>query len=338
MHRTRRPLLVLVALVVALALLAAGCGGGGGGSGSLPKNAIAKVGDVTIARAELNEQFDRARRSYKLQKRDFPKAGTAEYGNLQNRIVQSLVQQAELKQKAKELGVTVTDAQVKQRIDQYKQQSVGGSDAKYRKQLAAYGLTPADAEELFRSQLLSNGVYDKVTADVKVTEKELRDYYAAHKSQYTQPETREVQHILVGSRALAQQILQKLRAGASFDKLAKRYSTDTSNKDQGGRMTIQRGQTVPPFDKAAFSMKTGALAGPVKTQYGWHVIRALGDVQKAKTQSFAAVKESIRQQLLTEKRGKEIQQWVKEVQKQFAGVTAYAPGFAPPQATATATG
>src|SRR3954452_12024757 len=91
-------LLVLVCLLAALGVLVAGCGGGGGGG--VPSDAIARVGDQTIARAKLENLIQRAQRSYKLQKRAFPKAGTPDYLLLQQQYVTALVNEAELEQKA----------------------------------------------------------------------------------------------------------------------------------------------------------------------------------------------------------------------------------------------
>ena len=89
------------------------------------------------------------------------------------------------------------------------------------------------------------------------------------------PKTREVRHILVNSKSLADTIETKLKNGASFAALAKKYSKDTGSAAQGGKLCVAHGgtsgacqQTVPPFDKAAFSLKTDELSQPVKSVYG----------------------------------------------------------------------
>jgi parvulin-like peptidyl-prolyl isomerase len=340
MQRFRSPLLLL-ALLAVLGGVAAGCGGGGGGGSSssgVPDGAVAKVGDVTIARAKLDSLVQRAQRSYKLQKRAFPKAGSTDYRALQQQFMQSLVNEAEVQQKADELGVRVTDKQVDDRIKQYKQQSLGGSEKKYTTELKSYGLTQEDARQLFRTQLLSDAVYNKVTGDVKVADKELAAYYKAHPEQYRLPQTREVRHILVKTKPLADTIYSQLKGGADFAALAKKYSTDPSSKDNGGKYTAVKGQSVPEFDAKAFELKTGELSQPVKTQYGYHVIQAMTNTKPAKPQPFAQVKESIRQQLLQQKRSAVISKWADGVRKEFEGKVAYAAGFAPPAAPTTTAG
>ena len=91
------------------------------------------------------------------------------------------------------------------------------------------------------------------------------------------------------TKAKADQIHQQLENGADFAKLAKQYSQDPSSKASGGKFTAQKGATVAPFDEVAFTLKTGELSEPVKTQFGWHIIEAVGPVVEAATQELADV-------------------------------------------------
>lgn len=332
--KSRSLLLAPLALVAVLGLLVAGCGGGS--SGKVPSDAIAKVGNESISRAQLDDLIQRAQRSYKLQKRAFPKAGTPDYLLLQQQYVTALVNEAELEQQAKKMGVTVTPKQVDQRIEQYKKQSLGGSQKRYLQTLKTYGLTQADARDLFRQQLLSDAVYSKVTKDVKVSNADVKAYYDAHPEQYAQPQSRQVRHILVKTKALAEKIRAQLVADdeKNFAALAKKYSIDPGSKSQGGKLTVLKGQTVPQFDAAAFSLKTGELSQPVHTQYGWHLIQALSSITPRKTTPLSAVKESIRQQLLQQKRSQVVTNWIDGLKKQYKGKIHYAKGYEPPATTA----
>jgi foldase protein PrsA len=342
MARKRSSLLfALVALLAGIGVLAAGCGGGGGGGGGggkkVPAGAVAVVGDEVIQLSQLDDLIQRAQRSYKLQKRAFPKAGTSDYLVLQNQYVTALVNEAELEQKARDMKVSVSDKQVDQRIAEYKKQSLGGSDKRYRQTLKTYGLTQADARDLFRQQLLSDALYQQVTKGVKVSAAEAKAYYTAHPDQYAQPQSREVRHILVKTKALADKVYRQVKAvdGKNFAALAKKYSTDPGSKAQGGKLTVLKGQTVPEFDATAFSLKTGEISKPVKTQYGWHVIQALGDVTPRKTTPFTQVKAQIEQQLQQQKRSEVITKWIDDLKQQFASRISYARGYAP---ATTATG
>ena len=330
--------LSLLLLALPLVLLAAACGGGGSGSGgSVPKEDVAVVGDDHITRETLDRRMGQAKCSYDLQKRTFPKAGSAEFQAVQQQILQNLVQRAELAQKAPGLGVTVTDTQVDKQLKQIKKQYFGGSEQRYKAELKRQCVTDAEVKQDVRANVLSDSIYKKVTADAKVTDADVKTYYDSHQSVYAQPETRVVRHILVKDKALADKIYAQLKGGADFATLAKKYSQDPGSKAQGGTLTISRGQTVPEFDKVAFDLKTGEISKPVKTQFGWHIIQAQKDATKSKKTPYAQVKEAIRQQLLTQKRSDSLQKWLTGIQGEFAKKVKYAAGLAPPATTTSAT-
>jgi parvulin-like peptidyl-prolyl isomerase len=278
------PLLALV-LVVAVA---AGCGGSG--KVSVPSDSVAKVGSENITKSEFTLLMDGTKRAYVARKTPFPKAGTAQYKALQDQTMKYLVQQSELEQKAKSLDIVVTDKDVAARIKQIKQQYFAGNEAKYQQQLKAQGLTEPLLALNLHGQILSEKLYNKVTADVKVSDADIKKYYDAHKSTYAQASSRDVRHILVNNKKLADSIEAQLKAGGDFAKLAKKYSKDPGSAAQGGKLTITKGQTVAPFDKVAFELKTNELSPPVKTTYGWHIIQALSNVKPATQQPLKDVK------------------------------------------------
>jgi peptidyl-prolyl cis-trans isomerase C len=329
------PLPLLIALG-ALVLVAAGCGGGGSSS-SVPSDAVAVVGGDTITKAQFNTLMDGARRTYKARKTPFPKAGTTQYKSLQDQAMQYLVQQDELGQKAKDLGVVVSTKDVQDRLKQIKQQYFGGSEKKYQAQLKAQGLTETQIEQDIHAQLLSEKLYNKVTSDVKVSDAEVKSYYNAHKTQYSQAASRDVRHILVNNKQLADRLESQLKNGADFAKLAKKYSKDPGSAAQGGKLTISKGQTVPQFDKVAFSLKVNEISPPVHTQYGWHIIQALSAVRPAKQTPLSSVQQSIRQQLLQQKKTDTMTKWVDQLKKDYAKKIRYQAGYAPSTTSTSAT-
>jgi len=321
--------------IVALALAASGCGGSSSKSSSVPTGSVAVVNGTPIAKTQFDDLLGQAQRSYKSQKRPFPKAGSPEYKTLQSQALKFLVQRTEYAQKAKVLGVVVTDKQVEDRLKEIKKQYFGGDEKKYEAQLKTQGLTDAQVHDDVRAQLVQEGIYNKVTDKVTVTDTGLKQYYDQHPDLYSQPASRDVRHILVKSEKQANQLYDQLKKGADFAALAKKYSQDPGSKALGGKLTITKGQTVAPFDKVAFSLKTNELSKPVKTQYGWHVIQALSAVKPAKKTPFDQVKDAIRQQLLQQKKSEAMSKWVSELDKEYATKISYAVGFTPP---ATSTG
>jgi parvulin-like peptidyl-prolyl isomerase len=330
-----RQIRIFVLLALVLVVAAAGCGGD---DESVPGDAIAVVGDTEITKADFDSVIRQARAGYKTQKREFPKVGTPEYNGLKNQVVRYLVERAQFEQRAEELDLTVTDKQVDERLAQIRKQYFGGSQKRLEAAFKQQGTTEAQVREDIRGQLIQEAIFKDVTEDVKVTDAEIEKYYNDNRSRYGQPESRDVRHILVPSKTQADSLYERITNGESFAELAKQYSKDPGSKDQGGKLTIARGQTVPPFDQTAFLLGKGKVSRPVKTQYGYHLIQPLSDVKPAQTTPLKDVRDSIRQQLLQEKRNKTMTDWVEAMKKDLDEQTSYQVGFAPPQASTTTTG
>ncbi|HTC92737.1 MAG TPA: peptidyl-prolyl cis-trans isomerase [Terriglobales bacterium] len=126
----------------------------------------------------------------------------------------------------------------------------------------------------------------KLQNQMKVTPDELQRYYSEHQEEFRVPEQVKASHILIkvpegadpkvdaAARAKAEDILKQLQAGANFEELAKKNSDDPGSGSQGGSLGwFGRGQMVPPFEQAAFSLPVGQISGIVKTIFGYHIIR-----------------------------------------------------------------
>jgi parvulin-like peptidyl-prolyl isomerase len=331
--KRRAPLLLLTALAVAVGV--AGCGGGG--TASLESADVAVVGGQHITRAEFDKLLGQVEKNYKQQKRPFPKAGSPEYETLKNQIVSFLVQRAEYAQEADDMGIEIDDKKVDARLKQLKKQYFGGNEQRYRSTIKAQGLTDAQVRSDVKTQLVSEALFKEVTEDVAVSDGDLKKYYNSHKKQFSQPASRDVRHILVKKKALADDLYAQLKNGADFAALAKKYSQDPGSKTQGGKLPVSKGQTVPPFDKAAFSLKKNELSKPIKTTFGWHIIEPLSDVKPAKVTPLAQVKAQIKGQLEQSKKQDRMRKWVADVKKEYDSKTSYAAGFAPPATGTTAT-
>jgi len=145
---------------------------------------------------------------------------------------------------------------------------------------------------------------EQAKSRVTVSDAEISSYYNDHLAQYKLEEKVHVAHILfktVGRtdgkteaqvQEMAEDVLKKAKSGADFAALAKQYSEDTT-KDKGGDLDwIVRGQTVPEFEKAAFSLPKGSISDLVKTEYGFHIIKVI-DRQTARTQPLDEVRATI---------------------------------------------
>jgi foldase protein PrsA len=328
----RRPGWTAICLPIAAALMlvAAGCGSSVGAP-KLRTGEVARVGSEPVTKARLEAVLMSAKASYKQQKKTFPKPGTAAYSALRQQVVAYLVQAAMLKQQAKDkLGIVIGKKDVQKAIAKLTKQSFGGSEKKLRAALKTQGLTRAELEAEEALALLEQRIQSKLVTGIKVTAAEIKAYYDSHHSSYRQAATRTVRHILVAKKSLADSLYAQLEKGADFAKLAKKYSTDTGSASKGGKLTISKGETVASFDKAAFSLAKGALSKPIHTTYGWHIIQALSAITPASTKPLAAVRSTIKQQLLQGKQSQAVTAWVAAATKRFCkGQVVYAKGYKP---------
>ena len=323
----RAPLIALLAVGLFVAVFATACGSD---NPSVGANDVAVVGDEPISKEQFDELLDRARDNYAKNKQQFPAAGTAQYVALRRQAMQFLVQRAQFEQKAKDLGLEITESDVDKQMLTIKSQYFGKNgkcdaacEKKYAAEIKKQGVSDEQVREDVRASVVQNKIYETVTKGVTVTDKDIEDYYKKNKQNYVQPESRDVRHILVKK---------------NFAALAKKFSEDPSSKAQGGKLPISKGRQVPEFDKAAFALDVGEISKPVKTTYGWHVITALTAIKKAKTTPLSEVKPAIRQQLLQQEKTDAMKAWVEETQKNFEEKTTYQVGYEPPASTnATAT-
>ena len=151
---------------------------------------------------------------------------------------------------------------------------------------------------------------NKIQASIQVTPDELSSYYRDHRDQYSVPEQVKVSHILIKTplpgpdnkvdekgvaeaQQRAQDLLKQVKNGGNFEELAKKYSEDPGSAKQSGSLGwIGRGQTVPEFEKTAFSLPKGQISDLVKSSYGFHIIR-VDDKQEAHVKPLDEVKADI---------------------------------------------
>ena len=156
-----------------------------------------------------------------------------------------------------------------------------------------------------KENLLTSYAVEKVIASIRVSEADAKAFYDENPDKFVGEETVNASHILVDSEERAREIYEKIAAGElTFEQAAKDYSSCPS-KEQGGSLgEFGRGQMVPEFDSAVFSMQVGEVTkDPVKTQFGYHLIR-LNNRSEATPLTFEEMKDSITEQLLREKQTK----------------------------------
>jgi peptidyl-prolyl cis-trans isomerase D len=241
-------------------------------------------------------------------------------------VFEELIRQGLLEEKFKKLvtdGISVGPQEIQDEF-RYKNEKVKLDYALIKPEDLEAKITPSDAElkaayeknkskyQVPERRSVRYALLDvnKLRQSIQITDGMLKVQYQNNIQQYQVPNQVHVQHILfmtVGNktdaeieeiRKKAEDVLKQARKGAKFDELAKKYSEDPGSKDKGGDLSwIRQGQTVPEFEKTAFSLAPGQISDLVKTQYGFHIIKVI-EKENAHTKPFEEVKESLRAPLL----------------------------------------
>ena len=192
-----------------------------------------------------------------------------------------------------------------------------------------------DKEKNMRKQIqilsdehLAKGYVQKnVLSKVKVTDKDVEEYYKNHPKEFEKPETVKARHILIGFkgdmtedqkkelRKKADDVLKKAKGGDDFAQLASEYSDDPGSKTKGGELGyFPKGNMVPEFENAAFNLKPGEISNVIETPYGYHIIK-VEDKKAAEMPAFDSIKEQVRVKATQDAEQKKINEFIEKAKK-----------------------
>ncbi|MEW6326118.1 MAG: peptidylprolyl isomerase [Thermodesulfobacteriota bacterium] len=216
-------------------------------------------------------------------------------------------------------------------IDRWVQISLLSQEARARK-LDRDRAIAEKINELVDTVLAQEFVTKYVFDKIKVTDKEINNYYSEHKTEFEDPEMVKARHILakvpaeakpddwVAAETRIRGIKKRLDGGEDFAAVAQDSSEDPGSKDKGGDLGFfPRGQMVPEFEKAAFALKTGEVSEPIKTAFGYHIIK-VEDRKEAKTKAFEEVEEEVKNRLIETKQEEAMGKLFLELKNKY-GVT-----------------
>ncbi|MEA4884105.1 MAG: peptidylprolyl isomerase [Clostridia bacterium] len=187
-------------------------------------------------------------------------------GQLGARILQQILSERVVRQAARKAGIEMDPDRVSYELSRFKLMS----GEQWPAVLEQYGMTE---QELWNALELSMLLTDLSSVGVEVTEEDARGYYEQNRAQFGEPELVRASHILVGTEEEAREVLRQLKEGADFAALATAKSSDGGSAPSGGDLGFfERGEMVPEFEEAAFSMEPGQISDAVHTDFGWHVI------------------------------------------------------------------
>jgi parvulin-like peptidyl-prolyl isomerase len=341
----RRLALTVVSLSLLLSgLLFTGC------QSDLPQGDIAQVGTAYVTQSTIDAL---AAAYVAAGKAPNKSAQPDEYRRFEQGLAEYLVTLEVLRQEAAGFNVTVSDSDVQAELATVKQMFMG-DDAKFEAALKQQNLTLEQFTQSLKDSLWLDKMKAAVTSDVTVTDAEAQAYYDQHKAEYVEQESRDVRHILISpfaklmdnsiattatqaewdaAKSEADRVRSEILNGADFGTEAGKYSNDVGTADNGGELgAIVRGQMVPAFEDAVFSLQKGELSEPVKTQYGYHLIEVT-DITPEQQLGFDQVKENIKSALFAKKQTEAWDAWL-AARKAELGVV-YRKGYAPASATQT---
>ncbi|CAB5502087.1 hypothetical protein [uncultured Gammaproteobacteria bacterium] len=157
----------------------------------------------------------------------------------------------------------------------------------------------------------------EIAKSIKVNDDDLSNLYEDEQARFSTEEERKAQHILVESEGLANTIITQLKQGESFAELAAKHSQDTGSKDSGGDLGFfAMGAMVPEFEAKVFAMKEGEVSSPVKTDFGYHIIK-LNKIKASEVKSF----ESLRSELTKLYTEREVQKSIYKLTEQLSNLS-----------------
>jgi foldase protein PrsA len=263
------------------------------------------------------------------------------FTSLSSQVMDFLIKAYWYQGTAHKLGIKLTDAQVAAALAKAKKGQFS-TDAQFQAFLKSTGQTAQDISYRVRV----NQIFMKLTArhPTTVTPAKIAAYYAAHKSQFGTPQTRNMRIVLAKTAAQAETAKKALQKGQSWTAVAKKYSTDTTTKNKGGVLTnVTAGQQDAALSKAAFAALANKLLGPIKGQFGYYVLevtKVTPATQRSLATSTPMIKQTLTSQLTTAAQtavdAQAKKDWLSKTSCRAGYAIADCKGYKAPKTTATA--
>lgn len=181
-----------------------------------------------------------------------------------------------------------------------------------------------ESDEEFKAELEKSKVtlmkqymIRKTVSDVRVSEEELEEYYLANSEQFVKQPSVKASHILVETEELAKEVASEIANGTSFEDAAVKHSSCPSKERGGDLGFFSRGQMVPEFEDVAFDSEVGVVSEPVKTQFGYHLVKVT-DTQEAGISTLDEVRMSLLQTLTAKKQSETYLSKIEELKGKYS--------------------
>lgn len=319
---------LLVALFVVFAVTV------GIGTPSVPAGDVALVEDVPEDISHISKkELDRAlvQQAAQTGEKKAPKPGSDKYVELRDGALSELLNATWIKGEAEEMGISVTDKQIADELEQIKQQNFKTPRA-YKKFLKESKYTQDDVDQRVELQILSTQLQEQVTGEApKPSEAEISNYYEAEKgTQFTTAASRDVRVIVNSKEAKVKQAraaLQKDNSKAAWKKAAAKFSDDPTTKSKGGEQPgITEEFVQGELKEAIFGSATGELVGPVNVQ-GKYMLIEVTKLNPEKVQTLDEARAQITSTLEQQKQQEYFSEFVADWQSKWSSRTFCADGY-----------
>jgi len=263
---------------------------------------VLRVGDRIITSTQYAK---RLRDGYnEIEQTSTPDQAAAKKAELRKVLTDELISELLIKDRADRIGVSVTEAEIREATGRLKEQYGIQTDQQFDESLQKSGLTRADMEARLRDTLISNKVFGReLRSRDELSDRELRERYDREKDRYRLPERAHLREIVIlrpenpaaveKASEKATDVANQARANADFAKLAQTFS-ESGSKDKGGDLgDVARGELLPDLDKAVFNSPAGTVIGPLSTKSGWHILKVETRLP-SEVPAFESLKEKIR--------------------------------------------
>ncbi|MCM8709570.1 peptidylprolyl isomerase [Clostridium sp. SYSU_GA19001] len=299
---------------------------------AIKKSPVAKFGNMSITKGELDEELQFVSKEMEGQYKsiygeeyvkgeDFKKQKQEYIDTYKKQILDSLITKKIALNKAAERNLIASDDEVNKKIEEYKKDT---KEETIKELGYTEGFNDAKYKQSIKDQLTLEKLQNDIIKDVKVEDSEIQDYYNSNQSKFTeQPNKIHVAHILSATEEDAKKVKERLDKGEDFAKVAKEVSTEPAAKESGGDLGFieyDNANYDRTFMQAAIALPEGKISNPVQTQFGWHIIKAIKK-EEYPVKKLETVKEEIKSTLLSQKQNakvsEEVSKWREEAKIKY---------------------
>jgi foldase protein PrsA len=226
------------------------------------------------------------------------------------KILEQMIEEKIILKEAENRKIKITDEEIEKEFKNIENRY--SSKEEFQKVMKENELT----EETLKKRICLNLVINKLREDLEkefkkevfVTSEEIEKYFQKNRDKYLEVRAR---HILVDTKEKAEKILQELKEGKDFSELAKKYSKCPSKEKGGDLGFFGKNVMVKEFENSAFSLKVGEISQPVKTKFGYHIIK----LEEKRGEKLEEVKDKVKEEITNEKISEKIKEWFEKLKK-----------------------